>query len=337
MMITAYGYATHEGAVRQVNEDNLCVLPDIGLFAVADGMGGHRGGRTASRITVENLAGYVRKGNSLTRAIEDIHHDILRAADSDPALKGMGSTVVAMKTDNGRYDIAWVGDSRAYVWDGAALKQLTRDHSYVQYLLEEGQITANEALHHPQRNIILQALGAQDMENVVPDQISGIFYETEVILLCSDGLTTEVEDDGIAAILAREKSLQAIADRLVEAAVSNGGSDNITVILVAAKEDFGAAADPLDDTAPFDIAEAATVADDTEKTEIDDAAVFFDKGPEAFFGDPEKTDVEENFGCGPTINGAASDSGGSTVKIVCYAVLALAAILAVGIALVNLP
>lgn len=346
-MINAYGYATHAGAVRQVNEDNLCVLPDIGLFAVADGMGGHRGGSTASRITVENLAAHIRKANSLTRAIEKIHHDILRAATSDPALSGMGSTVVAMKTINGGYDIAWVGDSRAYAWNGVTLKQLTRDHSYVRYLLDEGQITVADALNHPQKNIILQALGAQDIADVVPDMISGVFLENEMILLCSDGLTTEVGDDGIAAILSRETSPQAAADRLVEAAISNGGSDNITVILVAGKGDAGAASDPLDDTEPYDVPETTTVVDDTERTEIDEPEIPPDRGAQGYDDDSEITMKEENFllhrPAPPQPSGLKQDQhaetfpGRSTLKTVCYAVFTLAALTAIAIGLVYLP
>jgi PPM family protein phosphatase len=346
-MITAYGYASHAGAVRQVNEDNLCVLPDIGLFAVADGMGGHRGGRTASRITVENLAAHIRKGNGLTRAIEEIHHDILRAATSDTALSGMGSTVVAMKIINGRYEIAWVGDSRAYVWNGVTLKQLTRDHSYVQYLLDEGQITAADALNHPHKNIILQALGAQDMADVLPDIISGVFPENEMILLCSDGLTTEVGDDGIAAILSGETSPQKAADRLVEAAISNGGSDNITVILVAGKGDTGAASDPLDDTESFDIPEATTVDYDNERTEIDEPEIFPDSRAQGYDDDSEITIKEENFTFHRPAPPQPSDlkkdqhaetgPGRSTVKTVCYAVFALAALTAIAIGLVYLP
>ncbi|RJP46247.1 MAG: serine/threonine-protein phosphatase [Desulfobacteraceae bacterium] len=346
-MIIAYGYATHAGAVRQVNEDNLCLLPDIGLFAVADGMGGHRGGRTASRITVENLAAHIRGGNSLIRAIEEIHHEILQAATSDPALSGMGSTVVAMKIINGRYDIAWVGDSRAYVWNGVTLKQLTRDHSYVQYLLDEGQITAADALNHPQKNIILQALGAQDMADVLPDTISGVFPENEMILLCSDGLTTEVGDDGIAAILSRETSPQNAADRLVEAAISNGGSDNITVILVAGKGYVGAASDTLDDTEPYDIPETITVVDDTERTEIDEPEIPSDRGAQGYADDSENTIKEENFAfhrpAPPQPSGLKQDQragtvpGGSTVKTICYAVFTMAVLTAIAIGLVHLP
>jgi PPM family protein phosphatase len=238
-MEISYGYASNPGLVRRINEDNLCVLPEIGLFAVADGMGGHRGGETASRILIENLSSHILKGKSLIQAIETIHHDILRAAALDRELTGMGCTVVAMTIRNGRYEISWVGDSRAYLWDGVVLRQLTRDHSYVQFLLDKGHITAKEALDHPQRNIILQALGARDMENVTPDLVTGVFRENEIILLCSDGLTTEVEDTEIAGILTRDKSLQTAADHLVEAALSSGGSDNITVVLVMAQGSFG--------------------------------------------------------------------------------------------------
>jgi PPM family protein phosphatase len=204
----AYGYATHEGAVRQVNEDYFCVLPDIGLFAVADGMGGHRGGRIASRVTVDQLLKYVQQGMDLVAAVQTIHHDILKQAAGDPGLTGMGSTVVAMKIADGRYEIVWVGDSRAYGWDGHLLKRLTRDHSYVQYLLDQGHITFRDIPDHPQRNIILQALGAEEMEEVAPDRVSGVLYRNEVILLCSDGLTAEMEEDRIAEILSRETPLQ---------------------------------------------------------------------------------------------------------------------------------
>jgi PPM family protein phosphatase len=362
--ITAYGFATHEGAVRQVNEDNFCVMPDIGLFAVADGMGGHRGGRTASRITVENLACLVKKGNSLIRAIEEIHHDILRAAAADLELNGMGSTVVAMKTVNDHYEIVWVGDSRAYAWDGATLKRLTRDHSYVQYLLDEGAITARDMSDHPQRNIILQALGARDMEAVAPDLVSGVFHESEMILLCSDGLTTEVDDIRIAEILSRETSPQKAADLLVEAAISSGGSDNITVIIVAAPESAGAVSDPLADTEVFNIAEATIAVVDNEKTEIDEAPVFDppspsaladddgktqiddavtspDKRPEAFAEDLEITRIEENgvFDSPDRRKGHQTEAGrpASTFKTACWVILALAALTALAIGLVYLP
>ena len=237
MDITSFGYGTDAGVSRDRNEDSFCVLPDIGLWAVADGMGGYQSGNIASQMTVEKLADNIEKGLSLSESIANIHHDILTAADSDPGKKGMGSTVVAMKTDVLHYEIAWVGDSRAYLWNGHFLKQLTRDHSYVQDLLDKGVIDEKDVIDHPQRHAITQALGAEGLEKVDVDVVYGIFCKNEKILLCSDGLTGEVDDDQIASILSDENSSQAAVDRLIDTANSNGGSDNITAILISAPDD----------------------------------------------------------------------------------------------------
>jgi serine/threonine protein phosphatase PrpC len=249
--ITSFGYGTDIGASRSKNEDSFCVLPDIGLWAVADGMGGYQGGSTASQMTVERLADDVRKGVSLSESLSTIHHDILTAAGSDPEKEGMGSTAVVMKTDGRHYEIAWVGDSRAYLWNGNDLKQITRDHSYVQDLLDEGMIDEKDVIDHPQRHAITQALGAEGLEKVDVDVIYGIFYENEKILLCSDGLTGEVDDVQMASILSDENFPQAAIDRLIDAANSNGGSDNITAILISAPDDagikgFGEITEPID-------------------------------------------------------------------------------------------
>lgn len=220
--------------VRQENEDSLCVRPDIGLWAVADGMGGYRGGETASRIAVEQLARDVAGSMPLAKSISRIHHYILTLARSDPGYESMGATVVAVKTDGKGYEIAWVGDSRAYLWDGGKLTRLTRDHSYVQLLVDSGIISEADALHHPERHVITQALGAEEVEDVYVDTIQGVFHENEKILLCSDGLTNEVDDAQISSILQQPLSEQILVDRLIEAANQNGGSDNISAILVGA-------------------------------------------------------------------------------------------------------
>jgi hypothetical protein len=177
--------------------------------------------------------------------------------------------------------------------------------------------------------------------------ISGVFPENEMILLCSDGLTTEVGDDGIAAILSRETSPQKAADRLVEAAISSGGSDNITVIIVAAPERSGDTADHRDDTDSFDIPEATTVDYDNERTEIDEPEIPPDRGAQGYDDDSEITIKEENFllhrPAPPQPSGLKQDQqaetvpGGSTVKTVCYAVFTLAALTAIAIGLVYLP
>jgi PPM family protein phosphatase len=337
----SYGYATHEGAVRQVNEDHFCVLPDIGLFAVADGMGGHRGGRIASRVTVDQLLKYNQQGMDLVAAVQTIHHDIRKEAAGDPGLTGMGSTVVAMKIEDGRYEIVWVGDSRAYVWDGSLLKRLTRDHSYVQYLLDEGHITVRDIPDHPQRNIILQALGAEEMEEVAPDRVSGVLYQNEVILLCSDGLTAEIEENRIAEILSRGTPLQEAADRLVQAAIGAGGSDNITVILLADPNGPDPMNESLDDTDAFEIGGAATVIDDSEQTAID-ATAPLEKGNQTQITEDRQNQNETSSGFNGLENrnaGGATSAvkGASPLKTVCIILAAMLAVLVIAIGLVRLP
>jgi serine/threonine protein phosphatase PrpC len=235
--ITSFGYGTDIGASRDRNEDSFCVMPDIGLWVIADGLGGYKSGKTASQMTVEKLADNIRKGIPLAESISNIHLEILAAADSDPEKWRMGSTAVAIKTNNWHYEIAWVGDSRAYLWNGNDLKQLTRDHSYVQDLLNEGMINEKDVIGHPQRHAITQALGAEGLEKVDVDVIYGIFHKNEKILLCSDGLSGEVDNVQIASILSCEDSPQAAVDRLIDLANINGGSDNITAILISAPED----------------------------------------------------------------------------------------------------
>lgn len=237
MAIRSFGYGTDVGCSRQRNEDNFCVAPEIGLWAVADGMGGHKGGKTASRITVQQLAEDIVKGIPLAESISNIHHVIINAAKSDPENQGMGSTIVAMITNDYDYEIAWVGDSRAYLWNGHVLKQITQDHSYVRYLIKQGLISESEAADHPARHAITQALGTEEIGEVDVEVISGVLLKNEKMMLCSDGLTNEVDDERISQILLKEKSPQAAVDSLIYEAKNNGGSDNITVVLVSASDD----------------------------------------------------------------------------------------------------
>ncbi len=230
----SFGYATSPGAVREQNEDSLCVRPDIGLWAVADGMGGYNAGDIASRITVEQLAEDVGSHMTLSESISRIHHQILDVARTNSGCESMGSTVVALKTDGKNYEIAWVGDSRAYLSRGTQLTRLTHDHSYVQFLIDSGAIAESDAANHPERHAITQALGAEGIEEIEVETVHGSFYENDRILLCSDGLTNEVGEKEISSILAELFPEQTQVDRLIEAAIKNGGSDNISAILVGA-------------------------------------------------------------------------------------------------------
>ncbi|MCK4950708.1 MAG: serine/threonine-protein phosphatase [Gammaproteobacteria bacterium] len=237
MRITACGHAKHTGHLRDHNEDNYFVDCKHGLFVVADGMGGHDDGEIASMIAVDFIKDAVRRGISLQKAVGATHNAILMATERNIGSPGMGSTVVVAKFDDNQYEIVWVGDSRAYLWENNNLIQLTTDHSYVQRLLDYGHISEQEALNHPQRNIITRALGGVEKEQVEAESIRDTFYRGEQILLCSDGLTDEVSYAGIASVLSERLDEQQRVDKLVQKALDNGGSDNITAVLISAPDD----------------------------------------------------------------------------------------------------
>lgn len=228
-----FALGTHTGWVREINEDSHLALPNHGLWVVADGMGGHEAGEVASGITIREIARSIEQGMPLAEAILTAHRAIQTAALQGEGTADMGSTVVAAKLNGLYYEIAWVGDSRAYLWNGT-LHQLTTDHSYVQLLLNAGLITENEMACHPSRNIISQALGAggADKLNVKVDIVSGELGDSDTLLLCSDGLSGEVTDDGIGAILSETTEAQTRVDRLIAAALQAGGKDNVTVIVL---------------------------------------------------------------------------------------------------------
>ncbi|MCX6068480.1 MAG: protein phosphatase 2C domain-containing protein [Chloroflexi bacterium] len=217
-----FALGTHIGLVRELNEDSHLALPKHGLWVVADGMGGNEAGEVASKITIREIARSIEQGLPLAEAIE--------IAQGEGGAN-MGSTVVAAKLDGLHYKIAWVGDSRAYLWNGR-LHQLTTDHSYVQLLLKAGLITEKEILGHPSRNVITQALGVggPDNANIKVDLVSGELNENDTLLLCSDGLSGEVREEHVAAILAETEDAQTRVARLISAALKAGGKDNITVI-----------------------------------------------------------------------------------------------------------
>jgi PPM family protein phosphatase len=227
-----FGNTSHVGLRRELNEDTYYSDAALGLWLVADGMGGHEFGEVASALARDAVVREVSAGRSLTDAIRSADEDIIRQsrrrADSLP----MGTTVVALRVVENRFELAWVGDSRAYLWNGQ-LRQLSSDHSYVQELIDQGAITPEQARSHPHRNVVTQALGVTDPESLKVETISGELRPGFQILLCSDGLTEEVDDATIAATLAQgELSAQECVDTLVSSALDGGGSDNVTVVLL---------------------------------------------------------------------------------------------------------
>jgi serine/threonine protein phosphatase PrpC len=230
------GTATHVGLVRDHNED--AGLAQGGLYLVADGMGGHAAGEVASGIVVEAMTELVsreqRSPEDVVGQLMEANDRILGSASTHPERSGMGTTVtgIALVTVDGadRWLIFNIGDSRVYRYADERLSLVTRDHSEVREMVDAGLITAEQALHHPLRNIVTRSLGmpgTPDIDTwVVPP------CEGERFLICSDGLSGEVTPEGIGTILDGYDDPQEAADALVSAALESGGSDNVTVIVV---------------------------------------------------------------------------------------------------------
>jgi serine/threonine protein phosphatase PrpC len=228
------------GAVRHVNEDSLLAADPV--FVVADGMGGHARGDAASRTAVETLAASVPSGtlptpDEVIAAIDEANAAVRALSGADESGVAVAGTtltgVVRVRDpesgDEPRWMVVNVGDSRVYQWDGHVLQQLSVDHSAVQEMLDAGLITAEQALVHPERNVITRALGAEDL--VDTDVLILPIEGHQTFLICSDGLTKELTDEQIAGILTDVRGDHA-ADALVEAAVEAGGHDNVTVVVL---------------------------------------------------------------------------------------------------------
>ncbi len=216
---------------REHNEDAFLIDHELGLVVVADGVGGHQAGEVASQVTCEVLARDVLASGDLEPAIRSANLEVRDAVAGGRGKPGMATTVVAAQFNGAHYQLAWVGDSRAYLWDGQ-LKLLTRDHSYVEALLEKGQITFEEARRHPRKNVIVQAIGLQEEDKLRVGINQGELLPGQVLVLCSDGLSDVLDCDRLASVLALDQPLEERCRALVLAAVEQGGRDNVTVVLV---------------------------------------------------------------------------------------------------------
>ncbi len=223
---------THAGRKRRRNEDSFILEPP--LFAVADGMGGARAGEIASQLAIEvfhefHAADDLDPEERVAAIIQEANKRIYERSKSDTGASGMGTTITAALVAENQVAIGHVGDSRAYLLREGALDQLTQDHSLVADLMRSGRLTQEEAESHPQRSLITRALGTDT--DVQVDTLSIESRAGDVVLLCSDGLTTMVEDGQILALVAESDSLDAAAKALVDAANRGGGEDNITAVL----------------------------------------------------------------------------------------------------------
>lgn len=234
------------GRVRAHNEDSFDIDPDRSVYVVADGMGGHRHGEVASRIAVEAVSRWMTSGEdsskldqslpthvgTLKAAIESAQEAVQEAVEEDAALVGMGTTVVAMIFRGESAGVAHVGDSRAYRLRNGSFERLTKDHTWVGEQVGAGLLSEEQAKVHPLRNVVTRALGGRGDVSVEMSEIS--VMPGDVYLLCSDGLTTMLEDDQIEKHLVESDSIEDICRNLIADANSGGGLDNVTVVLVEA-------------------------------------------------------------------------------------------------------
>ncbi|MEA2361506.1 MAG: family protein phosphatase [Thermoleophilaceae bacterium] len=255
---------TDVGRQRSVNEDSLVLDPP--LFAVADGMGGAKAGEVASSMAAKAFEGESDSGEpaeaQLSRILREANRRIYDLAAADDSHRGMGTTVTAARVTGDEVSLGHVGDSRAYRLRDGELQQLTRDHSLVAELERTGQITPEAAEHHPQRSIITRALGPEP--DVEVDTYTLSVRAGDVFLICSDGLTSMISDDELAAILRAAGSLEEAAESLVLAANQSGGKDNITVVMFRLGEGDGPAEVPGEDE---------TIAGQLSATEVREAAL----------------------------------------------------------------
>ena len=236
---------SNTGKVRENNEDSYAII-DEQLFIVADGMGGHKGGEVASRMVCSGIrdffkykVGIIQKilTSSMDKFFRDAifyaNENILIQSQQDSALSGMGTTVVAAFKMNQKIVYAHVGDSRLYEFSSDKIEQLTKDHSEVQGLIDKGVISKKDARDHPRKNVISQAVGTSSKIKV--DTGITKMNQGDILLLCTDGLTDMVADDQLLKIVNQNKSesLEKIGKEMMTEALTNGGLDNITLVLIS--------------------------------------------------------------------------------------------------------
>ncbi len=255
-MNLAVAARTDTGMIRSGNEDNFFANPHKhpGLFVVADGMGGHAAGEVASKMAVETIVEELAEVNDprdpvtvdvIVRSLQQANHKIYERTLTEADKQGMGTTVSLVLLGNNRYLVGQVGDSRVYLLRDGVLRQLTKDHSYVQEQVDAGYLTPEQARYHPYSNVITRCVGASD--DVEPDSYIGDVMKGDIYLVCSDGLTGMVDDSRMQQILLQKAGPGRMVDALINEANGRGGLDNITAIVVQVTE--------LDDEQPTSLAD----------------------------------------------------------------------------------
>jgi len=238
---------TDIGLKRENNEDFIFVPQDdqgIKLFVLADGMGGANAGELASSTAVKVVKDYIKSNfikiertkeeleKLVGDSVKEANRKVIELANTRPEYNGMGTTLIVVLIYRGRMYIGHVGDSRVYRLRQNVLRQITKDHSYVQALVKEGTISQEEAKNHPQKNVLLRVVGGED--NINPDVITKGFVKGDIILVCSDGLTNMVDDKYIFEIIMKNiYDVNVACKKLIEKANHNGGMDNVSAILIS--------------------------------------------------------------------------------------------------------
>jgi protein phosphatase/serine/threonine-protein phosphatase Stp1 len=229
-----YNARSHVGLKRKVNEDSVLALPEQNIWVVSDGMGGHEAGDFASRLITDMIATIepdlpaTERMHALRHAIQKAH-SVIRAEAAARGVATIGATVASLMLANGHFVGIWAGDSRIYRLHGGEIQMLTEDHSLVAPLVESGQMTWDEAEHHPQSNAITRAVGVGDELEL--DKVRGTVEPGDRFLVCSDGLTKYATFKMIEDVM-RAEPLETVVDRLLQIALDGGGADNISVIVV---------------------------------------------------------------------------------------------------------
>lgn len=273
---------THVGMKREQNEDSLLILPEEDLFIVADGMGGHASGEIASKLAVDTVKGFYNDtaadeeitwpfktgkeddyhANRLITSLKLANQRIFEASSAQSQLRGMGTTAVGAYLSEGKLYVAHVGDSRCYRFRRGVLEGITEDHSLLNDFRKSLSLTPEEERNFPHKNIIVRALGMKDTVEVDLQVLDP--EKDDIYLLCSDGLTGEVEDDEMQRVLQDEKSLIKTCHRLVQMANEAGGRDNITLIVLKVLEDDQEAFTELTDEVTREITEDLSAFSDIE-------------------------------------------------------------------------
>lgn len=229
---------SHTGRVRDQNQDAILADDELGLWLVADGLGGHAGGARASELARDAVARAIGAGEPVEDSVQGAHRAIHAAQAETPEVGEMGTTMVLLREDRDGLSVAWVGDSRAYRFrpSKGGLELLTRDHNVARMLVESGAMPADDARTHPQRHVLTECLGFVGHDEVRCESRADRWESGDWILLCSDGLSNEVDEARMASILAGADDLRAAGDELLAAALDAGGRDNVSLVLVQAPD-----------------------------------------------------------------------------------------------------